>query len=250
MRSFLGAVQGVTLYQNDVVVRRAGGHRNSEPPPRGTVVEFSYKSRQRLAFIAANTDVQFRTMVTLTYPAAFAQDGEVVKKHFQAFLAFCRRDFGKPNYLWFLEFQRRGAPHFHLLHDCPLPRTRVLVSAVRFRVAATWYRIVGSKDEKHLAAGTRVETLRTSRGGARYAVKYAFKMRQKVVPKPYQNVGRFWGCSKACIPQPIDIVNCTEDDIRGVLQDWKYAPKEDQDLYKVLYGAAARFRTKDSPNGS
>lgn len=249
MRSFLGEIQGVTLYANDVVVRRSGGSRNHEPPPRGDVAEFSYKSRQRLAFIAANTAVRFLTMITLTYPAAFSQDGEAVKKHFHAFLTFCRRDFGKPSYLWFLEFQKRGAPHFHLLLDYPLPRTSVLVSAVRFRVAATWYRIVGSGDEKHLAAGTRVERLRSSLGGARYAVKYAFKMRQKLVPKPYQNVGRFWGCSRAVIPQALAMVNCTEDDIRGVLQDWQYAPKEDQDIYKVLFGAAARFRTEDSTFG-
>lgn len=248
MRAFLGDVQGVTLYQNDVVVRRSGGHRNSEPPPRGDVVEFSYKSRQRLAFIAANTAVRFRTMITLTYPADYSQDGELVKSQFQAFLTFCRRDFGKPNYLWFLEFQKRGAPHFHLVIDWPFPRDRRLASAVRFRVSATWYRIVGSQDPKHLAAGTRVEGLRSAQGGARYAVKYAFKMRQKMVPKPYQNVGRFWGCSRAVIPQPVAILNCTEDDVRGVLQDWEYAPKDDQDLYKVLYGCSARFRLEDSTN--
>lgn len=247
MRSFLGDVQGVTVYENDVVVRRAGGHRNSEPPPRGDVVEFSYKSRQRLAFIAANTAVRFKTMITLTYPAEYSQDGETIKQHFHAFLTFCRRDFGKPNYLWFLEFQRRGAPHFHVLLDWPFPKDRELASAVRFRVSATWYRVVDSKDEKHLAAGTRCERLRSFLGGARYAVKYAFKMRQKSVPPLYQNVGRFWGCSRAVIPQPLAMLNCTEDDIRGVLQDWKYAPKEDQDLYKVLYGVAEKFLGEDRP---
>ena len=71
MRSFLGRVQGVTVYENDVVVRRTGGTNNHEPPPRGTVVEFSYRSRQRLAFVAANSPVKFRTMITLTYPAAY-----------------------------------------------------------------------------------------------------------------------------------------------------------------------------------
>ena len=245
MRSFLGDIQGVTVYANDVVVRRSGGNRHADPPPRGDVSEFSYKSRQRLAFIAANSSVKFRTMITLTYPAAFSQDGEQVKIHFHAFLTFCRRDFGNPNYLWFLEFQKRGAPHIHLLLDYPLPRTSVLVSAVRFRVSAAWYRIVGSRDEKHLAAGTRVERLRSAQGGARYAVKYAFKMRQKVVPLLYQNVGRFWGCSRAVIPQAEEDLNCTEDDIRDVLQNWTWAPKPDQDVYKVLFGCASRFRTKD-----
>lgn len=246
LRSFLGTVTGVTLYKCDVVVRRTGGRRNHDPPPRGDVVHFSYKARQRLAFVAANTPVRFLTMITLTYPSEYSNDGLAVKRHFREFLQFCRRDLGTPFYLWFLEFQRRGAPHLHLLLDWPLPRSRQAVQAVRFRVASTWYRIVGSGDEKHLAAGTRTERLRSSEGGARYAVKYACKMRQKVVPVQYQNVGRFWGCSRAVIPRPEAIVRCTEDDIRAQLEDWPYAPKDDQDLYTVLYGVAGRFREKDS----
>lgn len=250
MRSFLGEVNGVTVFRRDVVVRRSGGRRNHDPPPRGTIVEFSYKARQRLAFVAANTPVEFRTMVTLTYPAVFPSNGMSVCVDRQTFLKFCRREFGAPFYLWFLEFQRRGAPHIHLLLDWPLPRLRADVQAVRFRVAASWYRIVGSGDEKHLAAGTRVERLRSAEGGARYAVKYACKMRQKAVPKAYQNVGRFWGCSKAVIPRPEAILRCTEDDIRATLDDWPYAPKDDQDLYKVLYGVADRFLAQDTTNGS
>ena len=250
MRSFLGTVTGVTLYKQDAVVRRTGGRRNHDPPPRGTVVKFSYKARQRLAFVAANSPVEFHTMITLTYPAVFPSDGKTVHANRHAFLEFCRRDFGTPFYLWFLEFQRRGAPHIHLLLDWPMPRRRELVTGLRNRVAFTWYRIVGSGDEKHLSAGTRTERLRSSEGGARYAVKYACKMRQKVVPVQYQNVGRFWGCSRAVIPRPEAIVRCTEDDIRALLEDWPYAPKDDQDLYKVLYGAAGRFRGKDSTDGS
>lgn len=246
MRSFLGEVQGVTVFRRDVVVRRSNGRRNHDPPPRGTVVQFSYKARQRLAFVAANSPVQFHTMITLTYPAAYSNDGRTVRANRDNFLRFCRRDFGTPFYLWFLEFQRRGAPHIHLLMDWPMPIGLLAKRAVRFRVAATWYRIVGSEDQKHLAAGTRVERLRSPEGGARYAVKYACKMRQKVVPEKYQNVGRFWGCSKAVIPQPQAILNCTEDDIRATLEEWQYAPKDDQDLYTVLYGVADRFRTKDS----
>lgn len=250
MRSFLGEVQGVTVYRRDVVVRRRNGRRNHDPPPRGTVVQFSYKARQRLAFVAANSPVRFRTMITLTYPGTFSNDGRKVRADRNNFLRFCYDDFGKPCYLWFLEFQRRGAPHIHLLLDWPMPIGVLLKRAVRFRVAATWARLVGSGDPKHLAAGTRVEKLRSPEGGARYAVKYACKMRQKVVPKAYQNVGRFWGCSKAVIPRPEAILNCTEDDIRATLDDWQYAPKDDQDLYKVLYGVADRFQVKDSTNGA
>lgn len=75
-------------------------------------------------------------------------------------------------------------------------------------------------------------------------------MKQKAVPPGYRNVGRFWGCSRRVIPKPLDILTCTEDDIRGVIQNWEYAPKETQDLYTVLYGVAELFKAKDSTNGS
>jgi len=111
----------------------------------------------------------------------------------------------------------------------------------RFRCSASWYRFVGSGDEKHLAAGTRVERLRKQDGARRYAVKYAGKMKQKHVPKDFRNVGRFWGCSRAVVPAPEAEVQCTEDDIRGLLEGWEYAPDEERTLYRVLYNQADRF---------
>lgn len=249
MHPHLGYVKGVTVYKRDVVVRRAKSYRPNDPPPRGTVTEFSYKSRQRLAFVAANTDVEFKTMITFTYPKEFPSDGETVKRNWHDLLVWLRREFQAPNYLWFLEFQHRGAPHFHLLIDWPMPKAREQVKGVRFRVASTWYRIVGSHDPKHLAACTRTDVLRSSDGGAKYAVKYALKMYQKLVPVGYENVGRFWGCSRAVIPSPVSIVRCTEDDIRGALKGWKYAPLAKQELYTVLYGCADRFADQDTTNG-
>jgi hypothetical protein len=63
-------------------------------------------------------------------------------------------------------------------------------------VAATWYRIVDSEDERHLRAGTRIERLQSGRAGTiSYASKYAAKAEQKIVPPEYENVGRFWGIS-------------------------------------------------------
>lgn len=75
-------------------------------------------------------------MITLTYPREYSKDGQTVRKNRDNFLRFCRREFGNPDYLWFLEFQRRGAPHIHLLLDWPMPVGRLACKAVRFRVSA------------------------------------------------------------------------------------------------------------------
>jgi hypothetical protein len=255
---------GVKVYKRDVVVVRAQGSSKADPPTRGEITEFSRTSRQRLAFVACNTDVSFKTMITLTYPGEYTTDGKAVKAHLKAFLEWLSRDLGhRPSYLWFLEFQQRGAPHFHILvtyslplvwqketilvnghpitREVPSQAARDAVKGFRFRVSAAWYRIVGSGDPRHFAAGTRTERIRKKDGAARYAVKYAMKMRQKRVPKAYRNVGRFWGCSRDVLPSPRQEHRVTEDDVRGALEGWKYAPKRDRPVYKVLYGTSDRF---------
>jgi hypothetical protein len=63
-------------------------------------------------------------MLTLTYPReweSWAPSAKVVKAHLRAFVERWFRWFGvRPVILWKLEFQRRGAPHFHIL--APMPR--------------------------------------------------------------------------------------------------------------------------------
>lgn len=234
---YYGPIKEIELYRSDVVVVRSGVAPQVEDATRAEITEFSSPSRKRLAFVAANTEVDFTTMYTLTYPSEYPSDGEKVRRDRRAFLDWLRRDQHSPEYLWFLEFQKRGAPHLHILTDQLWPRQRADVQALRFRVSSTWYRIVGSGDTKHLVAGTRTEKLRSSRGGSFYAVKYAMKMQQKRVPENYQNVGRFWGNSKGVKPAPRARLDCTERELRGILAGWEYAPKENCHVYRVCYNA-------------
>ena len=195
---------------------------------------FSWKSRRRLAFVAANSPVRFTSMLTLTYPRHFPSDGRTVKRHLNTFLTALRRAHPAVEYLWFIEFQKRGAPHFHVLM-----RGIRVHSATQKWCSSTWYRICDTGDERHLRAGTRLECIRVPNGAARYAVKYAYKMRQKTVPPDYRNVGRFWGHSRAVKPVPNGTFRCTEDDIVGALESegWPWL-RSDTLHYNTIYSAA------------
>ncbi|WP_462273673.1 rolling circle replication-associated protein [Methanohalophilus sp.] len=173
-------------------------------------------------------------MITLTYPGQYTSDGATVKGHLRAFLQALRRVNNDVSYLWFLEFQKRGAPHFHVL-----TRGIQITKERKEWVSKRWYAIVGSKDERHLRAGTRTESVRKKDGAKRYAVKYAYKMKQKRVPEGYRNVGRFWGHSKDVKPIPIAEVECNEDDIIAGLEigEWEYL-RGDALHYRVLYGVS------------
>lgn len=240
-------IVGVIRYRTDLVVKRADGAAQEGGGTRQEVKEFSRHSRARLAFVASNTDVSFTTMVTLTYPADYPRDGSRVKRDLRTFLTAFRRYTHNCELLWFLEFQKRGAPHVHILADCLLPSKRDDLKNFRKWVAYKWYKVCGELDGKHLYAGTRTEALRSAEGGAHYAVKYAGKMQQKTVPDDYRNVGRFWGHTKGVTPKPKASYRCTEDDIRGLLEGWEYAPPADRPVYHTLYNCAERLESYLNP---
>jgi hypothetical protein len=122
-----------------------------------------------------------------------------------------------------------------------MPRRKAEKENLRKWVALKWYLICDRGDVKHLYAGTSVERIRKPHGAARYAAKYASKMRQKVVPEDFQNVGRLWGKSRNFVVEPVAYYRCTEDDIRGLLDGWQYEPAPDRPVYKVLYNCAGRL---------
>jgi len=169
--------------------------------PRSNVVAFSHASGLRMRRYLRECLSEYKQMVTLTYPCGYPSDGIVVKEHLRRFLQELKRDQARHNLVtgsselhssfWFLEFQYRGAPHFHIFTTyASVPR------GTNNWVANTWYRIVNSEDPRHLQAGTRTEFLRAGRAGTiSYAAKYAVKQYQKAVPENYENVGRFWGIS-------------------------------------------------------
>lgn len=240
-----GPIVACAVYKNDVLVMRKGEtpYYPTEPMPRGEVSEFSRRSRQRLAFIVNNAENEWKSMLCLTYPATWENDGKVVKRHLNTFLTWLRYHLPGTGYLWFLEFQKRGAPHVHILLDWKLPGCPDAKAAWRKRVAAQWYGIVKSGDPKHLVAGTSWDNEKRVDGLRHYAVKYAQKMHQKLVPKSYRNVGRFWGRSTNVVVEPVRILALDEDELRVMLTRWPYY-ENDGFLWRVLYNASQSLLVK------
>lgn len=159
-----------------------------------------------------------------------------------------RRNYGPFEYVWFLEFQRRGAPHLHLLltleaPDPFWPEMAEFVTEERRRMAELWCRAM------KLVPGTNLwdnavsvhrhprswEQIKKIDGAARYITAYASKPKQKSVPDGFQNVGRFWGCSRGVRETLHPVTGCgvtTEADLREILlylnhraQGWEVIPK-------------------------
>ena len=63
-------------------------------------------------------------------------------------------------------------------------------------IGERWYKIVGSGDEKHLRAGTRVEGVKSKSHLYGDLYNYIMKLHQKEPPEGFEDIGRFWGSSR------------------------------------------------------
>lgn len=233
---------------------------NAGGGPRGRITYLTSRSRSYLAFVVAATEVSFGSLLTLTYGDPYPTDGAVCKSHLNAFLTHLRHLYPVISYVWVVEFQKRGALHFHIL---------LSMSGVgawnRKDAAHTWAGITSpakwaTNASPELDADYRRksyavhkhkdtwEELREEDGAMRYMSKYCLKTDQKRVPEEFQNVGRFFGMSKDVVKhtrKPVTMVVDTEG-LQLLLEvekhptsEWGVAPKYlfgvtlelDRDLY-------------------
>ncbi|WP_320130804.1 hypothetical protein [uncultured Sphaerochaeta sp.] len=187
---------------------------------RSTITNYSMKSRKRFFEALLTMDWELIPVdtireLTLTYPAIYPKDGIVLKSQFDAFAKRLKRfgqEYGQIAFAWKLEFQKRGAPHFHLIIITRFP---VPVENLRSWALASWPDLVAkwitsldqyTKEEKLLAitshkkAGIEADKVRKAKQGlvcylAWYIGKEKGKAKehQHVVPSEFQNVGRWWG---------------------------------------------------------
>lgn len=166
---------------------------------RGQIKEFTPTSGSRMRRYLRTCVAEYSVFATLTYPHSFPIDGAESKEHLRRFLQelqryeqrdpVCGMGAERWSAFWFMEFQERGAIHYHIFLNRRYPK---------HWISRLWYNIVGSEDDRHLAAGTRIESIRSGRRGiCSYAAKYAAKQAQKVVPESIINCGRFWGVAGA-----------------------------------------------------
>ncbi|MBI5161193.1 MAG: hypothetical protein HY996_07260 [Micrococcales bacterium] len=193
------------------------------PRPAGTerkrkaITEWSRKSRSSMIRRLCTLDYSplftspgnAPAVITLTYPGdwrAVAPDGAMAKRHLAALRKRYAREFGNPlRGVWKMEFQARGAVHFHIFCAPPIGK--------RFPqwLSVAWAEVVNAADPveraAHVAAGTRVDWAEGIRAAdpRRVAVYFTKHGSANFGDKEYQNVppqewlaegktlGRFWG---------------------------------------------------------
>lgn len=220
-------IVGMEFYTNGLRIMRESKLDNKMPRGRrADIMELSKSSLSRLAFTAQNTNIELLSMLTLSYGRIYPSDGVLLKKSLNRFLVFLKQRYHNLEYLWFLEFQKRGCPHLHILLSVEPPEFDRLVVADKWVAAAMEYAVVDreysmaeiidcrNKMTMVHAHKKAWEKLRSKNGAAGYVTKYATKTAQKQVPRRYHNVGRFWGNSRGVKPKKLFTTQATEIDVR------------------------------------
>lgn len=183
------AIQGVIDYYPDgqfIKVNTPWKYKKTtrKESKRGKIKHFSRKSRSRLMnkFAMLNR-YELPYFLTLTYPDKYPSVKQS-KKDLHRFLIEMTRKYPNFAYIWRLELQERGAPHFHLfIWGAPLNRLIVNISDL-------WHRIVGNNDPEHYIRGAKLEVIRSYKGTQSYASKYICKTDET---ETEEGMGRFWG---------------------------------------------------------
>jgi hypothetical protein len=138
---------------------------------------------------------------TLTYPAVWDPDARTWKRHLATLLKRMARKYPWIAGFWKLEFQMRGAPHFHLmLFGAPRMVDDVRgFMELREWIAENWFEVVGSTQEAHRYAGTQLDEVRTN--ATQYTCKYVSKDHLPESVRDTHN-GRWWGAfNRAKLPK-------------------------------------------------
>lgn len=168
----------------DIQTHRQGAPFNGGGK-RGVIRGFSQASRRRFKRLQMRVLMPpgGASLIDLTYHLSAGDAPQVWHAHLHRFLQELERHWAQfsPEWEWVLEFQKRGAPHFHVVafwRRAPHP--------IQFRrwVAREWHRIAEPSSDAHAKAGTRCDhippddalRLRKQLG---YLQKYLGKAEQK-----------------------------------------------------------------------
>jgi len=162
--------------------------------------------------------------VTLTYPGVYPADRCEWMRHLDALDKRMRREFEDFQFfVWKLEPQKRGAPHFHFLLSLSSPcLDDDRLNRIRRFVATSWHQVVGSGRPEHLMAGTQVQLVKSWDGAMHYTSKYLSKTFEGSEIPGWWQPGRFWG-KRGSIPTDVHQVRLTDAQfiaVRRVAYRW------------------------------
>lgn len=197
------------IYPDMMTVSAGCGGNHLGGGKRGKIEVFSKESRYRLFSMMHKLTFKTVTFLTLTYPLQYPSDPKVYKGHLKEYRRRFEKKYGPVPAVWRLEFQERGAPHFHLMY---LDMGFIPVHELCW----LWKCVVKSWDMAHELLGVDIKLITSGKEKkliASYLAKYVGKVDQSEGKNDGSGVGRYWG--KWNIEEVSPIILETDDKSAG-----------------------------------
>lgn len=189
------------IYPDMVVVSENFTHKQTGGGRRNEIHGFSKQSRYRLFRLLHSIRFERVSFVTLTYGNTFPLTGRSAKADLRRFRRSTNRRYGTLRAIWKLEYQKRGAPHFHLMvFDPP------------FIPVQDWCAVWDDarrcpQEERHgNSLDLKVDNKALpSRALGKYVGKYISKPDRGETEELHRNTGRIWGKWDVIEQAPIEV---------------------------------------------
>ena len=183
----------VKVYNDAIQVSKPLGAKPGEEKElriglKKVINKFSSKTKKSILLWFALFGNLLDREITLTYPADYPVNIREAQKDLESILRWLKRK-GVKSYIWFKEYQERGAIHFHILIDS--------VFIHHEELSLRWSKRIKSLDP---SAGTSIRKIREKTKMRTYVTKYFGKEEQKTVPEEVTGHGRWWGSNKKIAP--------------------------------------------------
>ncbi|MBA7533511.1 hypothetical protein ES705_25751 [subsurface metagenome] len=171
-------------------------YKQRRSAPRGNIQEFSKKSRFRLFHLMSKIDNKLLTeplFITLTYHHGHHRVHSNTKGQLHHFLVRLRQLSPHVEYIWRIELQKRGAPHYHLIIFPSIldkPNNKINFSIM---VSKIWHSIADPDSRAHKEYGCKIKVINSYREACAYISKYVGKYNPN---EDSVKVGRHWGNSR------------------------------------------------------
>jgi len=135
----------------------------------------------------------------------YPKDIRVAQNHLVLFIRWLKRQ-GVQVYIWFKEYQPRGAVHFHVLVDRFIPYKEL---------QEVWTKIV-ERDGFDEVKAAGIYTIKHKDRMGFYVSKYFGKVEQKTIPEDVSFSGRWWASNLPLKPE-VHVFHCADRKVKDRL---------------------------------
>lgn len=170
---------------------------NLLPPNREVddITRFSSQSRLRMLKLLAKINLNAYEDIyfaSITYSKSFPTNPKLIKRYFKNFQERLKYYLPQVKFVWRLEIQKRGAPHYHLILLFPKKIKGNGKDKLKRLFNKIWVEFLKQNDEWSFKYGAKIQAMYNYKQLFYYVSKYAAK-EEEINTEKY--TGRRWGYS-------------------------------------------------------